>query len=185
LDGVVVSVNNPPTSGPNASNASAIEVVIQQPQKRFFSALMSSENLIVKTRAVAIPGANGTGCVVALNKSAAGAVTIKGTADVNLTACSLYDGSNSATALSVGGSGTLTAKDINVVGGISGTVTASGSVVQGASASAIADPYAGVSRGSFSGCDHTNMTAKNTVTLGRVDGFAETKRYGTCRLALA
>jgi hypothetical protein len=29
------------------------------------------------------------------------------------------------------------------------------------------------------------MTAKNTVTLGRVDGFAETKRYGTCRLALA
>ena len=165
LDGVVVSVNNPPTSGPNASNASAIEVVIQQPQKRFFSALMSSENLIVKTRAVAIPGANGTGCVVALNKSAAGAITIKGTADINLTACSLYDGSNSATALSVGGSGTLTAKDITVVGGISGTVTASGSVVQGASASAIADPYAGVSRGSFSGCDHTNMTAKNTVTL--------------------
>jgi Flp pilus assembly protein TadG len=37
-DGVVVSVNNPPTSGPNASNVSAIEVVIQQPQKRFFSA---------------------------------------------------------------------------------------------------------------------------------------------------
>jgi Flp pilus assembly protein TadG len=163
LDGVVVSVNNPPTSGPNASNALAIEVVIQQPQKRFLSALMSSANVNVKTRAVAIPGTNGTGCVVALNKSAAKAITIQGTADINLTACSLYNDSNSATALSVGGSGTLKAKDINVVGGISGSVTASGSVVTGASA--IADPYAGVSSGSFSGCDHTNMTAKNTVTL--------------------
>jgi hypothetical protein len=116
----------------------------------------------VKKRAVAIPGTNGTGCVVALNKSAAKAISIQGTADIALTACALYDDSNSATALSLGGSGTLSAQNINVVGGISGTVT-SGSIVTGASP--IADPYANVSMGSFSGCDYTNTTVKNTVTL--------------------
>jgi Flp pilus assembly protein TadG len=162
-NGVVVNVNKPPTSGPNVSTAGAIEVVIQQPQSRFFSAFMSSESLVVKARAVAIPGNNGTGCVVALNKTAAGAISVQGTADVTLTGCALYDDSSSGSALSAGGSGTVTAQDINVVGGISGNVTASGSIVTGASS--ITDPYASASQGSFSGCNHTNMSAKDTVTL--------------------
>jgi Flp pilus assembly protein TadG len=162
-NGVTISVNKPPTSGPNMSTAGAIEVIIQQPQARFFSALMSTQSVVVKTRSVAIPGVNGIGCVVALNKATSGAISVQGTADITLTGCALYDDSSSASALSVGGSGTVKAQDINVVGGISGNVTASGSVVTGASP--IADPYAQVSKGSFSGCDQTNMTAKNTVTL--------------------
>jgi Flp pilus assembly protein TadG len=163
-NGVVVNVNKPPASGSYTSTASAIEVVIQQPQTRFFSALMDSQSLVVRVRAVAIPGTNsGTGCVVALNKSASGAVSTQGTADIALTGCALYDDSSSASALSVGGSSTVTAQDVNVVGGISGTVSVSGSVNRGISA--IADPYADVPKGSFSGCDHSNMSAKNTVTL--------------------
>lgn len=160
-NGVLVTVNIPPISGSNVSTAGAIEVLIQQPQTRFFSAFISKENLVVKARAVATPGTNGIGCVVALNKSTSAAVSVQGTADISLTKCALYDNSSSSSALSVGGSGTLTAQNINVVGGISGTVT--GSTVKGASP--IPDPYAGVSRPPFSGCDHTNFTAKNTVTL--------------------
>ena len=163
--GVVINVNSPPTSGSHTGTTGAIEVLIQQPQVRFFSALMSSGALVVKARAVAIPGSNGTGCVVALNKSTSGAVTVQGTSNITLTGCALYDDSASGSALTVGGSGTLSAQDINVSGGISGRdkITATGSIVTGASP--IADPYASVSKGSFSGCDYTNATAKNTVTL--------------------
>lgn len=163
FNGVTISVNKPPTSGPNMSTAGAIEVIIRQPQARLFSVLLSSQSLVVKSRAVAIPGVNGTGCVVALNKAASSAINVQGTADIALTGCALYDDSSNSSALNVGGSGTIKAQDIYVVGGINGNVTASGSVVTGASS--IADPYSDVSMGSFSGCDQINMSAKNTLTL--------------------
>ena len=164
-NGVVVSVNSPPTSGSHTGTTGAIEVVIQQPQARFFSAVMSSQSLTVKARAVAIPGSNGTGCVVALNKSVSGAITVQGTANIALTGCALYDDSTNSSALTLGGSSALSAQAVNVTGGISGLdkITSTGSIVTGASQ--IADPYASASSGSLSGCDYTNVTAKNTVTL--------------------
>src|ERR1051325_11033313 len=85
--GVVVNVNSPPTSGSHTGTTGAIEVLIQQPQVRFFSALMSSGALGGEAGAGAIPGSNGPGFVVALNKSASGAVTIQGTSNITLTGC--------------------------------------------------------------------------------------------------
>ena len=165
-NGVVVNVNVPPTSGPNTTNASAIEVIIRQPQPRFLSVLMSSQSVVVKARAVAIPGNNnGNGCVVALNKSASNAGVTQGTSDVALTGCSLYVDSSASTAMSVSGSGTLSAQDVYVTGGISGRdkITTTGSTVTGATP--IADPYSGTKMGSFSGCDFNNKSVKNTATL--------------------
>ena len=42
-NGVTVSVNKPPTSGGYTSSATAIEVIVQQPQPRYF--LNTSANL--------------------------------------------------------------------------------------------------------------------------------------------
>jgi Flp pilus assembly protein TadG len=165
--GVVVKVNQPPTQCTSTlckNAANAVEVVIQQPQSRFFSALISSQNVVVTARAVAIP--NGTGCVVALDKAASGAVTVQGSANVTLTGCALYDDSASGSALTAGGSSALSADTINVVGGISGgasiSTTKTNGIVTGASE--IGDPYTNVSSGPAGNCTVTNKLNINKNT---------------------
>jgi Flp pilus assembly protein TadG len=64
--GTTVAVNQPPTSGNYTSKPKAIEVIIQQPQPRFFAGLFLSSNPTVQARAVAL-GGTGNGCVLALD----------------------------------------------------------------------------------------------------------------------
>jgi hypothetical protein len=84
---------------------------------------------------------------------------------VSLNACSLYDNSNSAAALSAGGSASISAYSVGVVGGVSGTdniVTQQG-IKTGIGP--VTDPYGNDSYPSFSGCDKNNYTAKKTETI--------------------
>jgi Flp pilus assembly protein TadG len=165
LNGVTVTVNKPPGSGPHIATAGAVEVIIQQPQRRFFSAMIFPGSVAVAARSVALSGNNGLGCVLSLNPTASGAITLQGTSDVTLGGCTLYDNSSSGSALTVGGSATLSALAVDVVGGISGksSITASNGVTT--SASSMADPYSSASYDPYSGCTYNNYTAKNTVTL--------------------
>jgi hypothetical protein len=104
-----------------------------------------------------------SGCVLALDTSAAGAINFQGNTTVNL-GCSIYDDSSSVQAMTTGG--TITASSVNVVGGISGGtagITTTNGVHTGVSAAA--DPYASVSVPSFSGCDYTYYTAQATITM--------------------
>ena len=162
--GVTLTLNHPPSSGPYASDQRAVEVLIKEPQRRLFSALYGSSDVDIGARAVAL-GTGGKGCVIALNPSASGAVTTQGTADVKLDGCSLYDNSANSSAMTVGGSGTLSAESVNIVGGITNTsgITTTNGIATGQSP--LADPYASASYGSFTGCDQTNYVAKTTVTL--------------------
>jgi Flp pilus assembly protein TadG len=164
ISNVTVAVNQPPKSGTHMV-AGAVEVIVKQPQPRFFSSLMGSGGVMVAARAVAMSGNNGLGCVLSLDPSASGATTVQGTANVGLTGCSMFNNSKSSTAMTAGGSSTVSAYSIGVVGGISGlsNITADHGIATGQSP--IRDPYAGSSFGSFSGCDHTKMSVKNTVTL--------------------
>jgi hypothetical protein len=88
-----------------------------------------------------------------LNGAVSASVSAQGSNNVVLSNCSLYDNSNSGTALTDGGSATISALSVNVVGGISGssniTTTCqtnsppcSSGITTGVSP--IADPYAGV-----------------------------------------
>jgi Flp pilus assembly protein TadG len=164
-NGVTVSVNQPPEAGTHAATAGAVEVIIQQPQRKLFSSILSAGSVNIAARSVALSGNNGLGCVLSLSPTASGATTLQGTADIALTGCTLYDNSNSSSALTVGGSSTLSALAVDVVGGISGksSVTASDGI--NTYASSMPDPYSSASYPSFSGCNYTNYTAKNTVTL--------------------
>jgi len=164
-NGVTVQVNQPPASGTHASTAGAVEVVIQQPQKQLFSAILSPGSVNITARSVALSGSNGLGCVLSLSSTASGATTLQGTADVALTGCTLYDNSNSSSALTVGGSSSLSALAVDVVGDISGksSITAGDGVTT--AAGSMGDPYSSASYPSFSGCNYNNYSAKNTVTL--------------------
>jgi Flp pilus assembly protein TadG len=124
---------------------------------------ISTVNLSVASGAWA--ASTGLGCVLSLDPTASAAVSAQGSTTVNLTGCNLYDNSNSPTALSAGGSASVAALSVGVVGGVSGTsniVTQQG-IFTGLGT--IADPYANVAIPSFSGCSQTNFTAKSTVTV--------------------
>lgn len=142
--GATVTVNQPPASGTHTSTPGAIEVIIRQPQTRLFSAVFSSSNVNIAARAVAV-GSTGTGCVLSLDPTASVDISAKGTPDVVLNGCALYDNSNSSTALTDTGDATITAQSVSVVGGVSGSVhiTATDGIQTGAAP--IADPYADVS----------------------------------------
>jgi hypothetical protein len=164
-NGTTVVVHRPPASGAYTGNNKAIEVIVSKQQPRLLSSIYNSAPLTIFGRAVALPGSNGTGCVLSLSGTASGSVSSKGTSDVNLTLCSLYDNSSDPSALVNGGSATIHADSVNVVGDISGGsgITTTNGVNKGVSPAS--DPYANVPPPPFAGCDYNNKTYKTTATI--------------------
>jgi hypothetical protein len=145
-NGTVVTVNNPPKSGPNTGTAGDIEVIISQPQKLLFSGLFLKSPVVVKARAVAgVPA--GVVCVLALNKSlVVPGFTASAGAAVMADQCNIADNSPSPLALTVDALSNTTAQKINVVGGyvnVLGTVTTTQGVHTGSTPTQ--DPFAGLS----------------------------------------
>jgi len=164
VNGTTVTVNQPPKSGPQTAVANAVEVIVTQQKAPLFSALFISKPLTISARSVAVP-TPGTGCVIALDSTASGAITVQGSSQINLQNCNIYDNSNSTSALTVGGTGAVTALSVGVVGGISGatSITAPDGVKTGLSPTP--DPYAAMSFPPFYGCDQHNLKINSTVTL--------------------
>jgi Flp pilus assembly protein TadG len=164
VNGATVTVNQPPKSGSRATVANAIEVIITQQKAPLFSAAFISRPLTISARSVAVPNV-GTGCVIALDSTASGAIKVQGSSQVNLQNCNLYDNSSSASALTVGGSATVTALSVGVVGGTSGasSITAADGIKTGLAPTP--DPYAAVSFPPFFGCDQNNLSVNSSITL--------------------
>ena len=163
--GTTVTVHRPPATGAYSGNNKAIEVIVTTQKSRLLSSLFSTGAVTLAGRAVALPGADGTGCVLALNLTASGDVTSKGTSSITLNQCSVFDDSNNSSALVNGGSATIDALSVNVAGQISGGsgITTSKGIFTGVSP--IADPYANVVMPTPGSCDYNNKTYKNTVTI--------------------
>ena len=165
VSGTTVTVHRPASTGAYTGNTKSVEVIITTQQARLLSSIYNTAPVTIVGRAVALPGSNGKGCVLSLNATASGGVSSKGSSAVNLTQCSLYDNSNNSSALVNGGSATINAESVNVVGAISGGsgITTTHGVNVGVSAAS--DPYASVPEPTFSGCDYNNKTYKTTVTI--------------------
>jgi hypothetical protein len=139
---VTITVNQPPSQGSNyASNPQAVEVIVTQSQPRLLSALFGTDPVLIKARAVALPN-SGSGCVLALDRTASPAVKVSGNGNLNLVKCNLYDNSSGSPALDVTGTTTVTANQVGVVGGVSGAsnITATNGIRTGIRP--VADPYA-------------------------------------------
>jgi hypothetical protein len=89
-----LQLNQPPLSGAFIEDGSAVEVIVTETVPRLFSAMYSNEPVEISARAVATAQGGGTGCILALNASEEGAVTVAGSATVFLTMCDIV--SNSA-----------------------------------------------------------------------------------------
>jgi Flp pilus assembly protein TadG len=163
--GTTVTVHRPPATGAYTGNTKAIEVIVTTQQARLLSSIFNTGNVTLSGRAVAVPGNAGTGCVLSLNLTASGGVTSKGNSAVALSQCSVYDDSNNSAALVNGGTATINAMSVNVVGQISGGsgITTTDGVNVGISP--IADPYANVVMPTPGGCDYNNKTYKTATTI--------------------
>ena len=152
-NGAAVAVNQPPTSGGYASNATAIEVVIQQPQPRFLAGLILSSNPTVSARAVVTISNNSNGCILALDKTANQAISVSGSANINSPGCDLVSNSNAANAINMSGSSAVTTPCLVAVGNVNVTsgldLTKCGSPTVGAAPTP--DPYASVPQPTASG----------------------------------
>jgi hypothetical protein len=144
--GTVVTVNNPPKSGPNTGTTGDVEVIIKQPQKLLFSGLFLKSPVVVQTRAVAGPPA-GIVCILALNKSLLlPGITVAASAAVMADQCNIADNSPSPLALTEAALASITAQKVNVVGGyvdVLGSMTTTQGVHTGVASTA--DPFAGLS----------------------------------------
>jgi hypothetical protein len=163
--GVTVTVNNPPATGPNTANTSAYEVIIKQPQTRYFAALLGAAPT-VSGRAVMFVAGN-PACVLALDGSASSAIGVNGAFNINAPKCTVAANSSSGTAVTLNGAGTLTASNLNVVGNYTknGAVTVNATIKTGAPATA--DPYANLAVPAVGACSQTNYSKNGagTVTL--------------------
>ena len=130
-----------------------------------FMHLLGRTSVDISASASVVTANDGLGCVLSLSPHASGAATAQGTTSVKLNGCSLYDNSDNATALTVGGSATLTADFVGVVGGVASTsgITATNGIRT--RISPVVDPYADVMMPAYGACDEHNYTARNTVTI--------------------
>ena len=155
-----ITVAEPPTDGPNAGHIGSVEVTINRSYPRMLSALFNQTPVVISARAVAKTH-GGYGCVLALDPAAAASAAIQGTPNIGLQSCSLYDDSNNVTAVSGGGSATMTALSVGIVGGITGA--SNFTVTEGiwTGQPSTPDPYADVNFPTPGGCDYHNYSTKH------------------------
>ena len=163
-NGATVTVNQPPKSGNYTSSPTAIEVIVQQPQQRFFSSLLLSSNPTVNARAVAT--LSNPSCVLALDQTANQAISISGSSSIT-TECDIASNSNATNAISMSGSSKITTPCLVAVGNVSATsglnLTQCTSPTTGAAANV--DPYQSVPEPTPSGACLTPVTSGNTLTF--------------------
>ena len=122
-NGVVVTINNPPLSGPNAGKSGYVEAIVSRPEPTFFLRVLGMTTVTIQARAVSNVG-NGPNCIYVLDPSASSAVSFNG--NINLQSnCGMLVDSTSSSGLYVNGNVNITEPQTGVVGGY----TSSGNVV--------------------------------------------------------
>jgi len=160
-----VSVSGKATEG---GGTTAVNLTATGLIKTEFMSIMGFDNVALKVHSKASKTRDDTGCVLALSTTASNAVSDGGSADTNLSNCSVFSNSKAVDSVTVGGSAILTARSIGTVGNVSlsGNVTTTDGVRT--NLRAIADPYYDASYPPFSGCtaNHLNVNKSTTIDPG-------------------
>lgn len=159
-----MTLARPPTSGAYSGNNRAVRVTLTESIPRRFSAIYDRTPVTFTVRATALVNGGRPACVLALNRSASGAVTTGGSANVTLTACDIATNSISSTAVTNNGNGnSVTAACISAVGNVQNDpnyhLTCPSPISNGPLTN---DPYANVPVPSAADCFQTNTPAQFT-----------------------
>lgn len=167
--GVVVAVNQPPTTGTYSSNAKAVEVIVSKPEGPYFSLAYRPTAPTVSARSVSAPIGTASGggmCVMALEPTATG-ISASGTPLLDANTCNIYVNSTNNRAVNITGTVKIKGYDIFIGGGIRSTGSAAvtpSHELQTYYSPATPDPYAARVIPSFSGCNATNPSYSGSET---------------------
>lgn len=161
-----VTVNDPPLSGAHAGVKGYVEVVVQKSVPIVFMGLFGRSSMTISARAVGGFGPE-KGCVYTLDTSGTD-YSDSGPGTVSMPNCTVYDDSNSSTAMVLSNSG-LTAGAINIVGNYSGTGI---SPIPTTGTAVVPDPLAYLQEPTVpSGCTtNESFTQTGTFSLGLNEG---------------
>jgi Flp pilus assembly protein TadG len=159
-NGAVVTINSPPASGAHTADSNAVEVIIARPQPLQLARMFLSGSPTLQARAVATMNPNGSGCVLALDRSDITDLQDNGNTTINMNSCDLYVNSPSNTALKLNGQATINADAAFISGNYTTSGQASLNTTNGTftGQAPVNDPYADVPIPSYSGCDQTSYS---------------------------
>lgn len=167
-NGAALAVNSPPTSGSRSGSNLAAEAIVEEPTELFFSTAIVDQQFMIRARSVAELQSVGVVCVLALDTTADRAADFTGNTASNFSDCIVAANSTSASAIRIGGSGSLSAYTLWTAGNISGQATTTIDPTE--RGIAIADPYANLAISSFAGCLQTNYAINPGQTITLVPG---------------
>lgn len=155
----------PAVSASSTSSGYAVDMSMTGSINTRFMGIIGFPSLKIAVRSKATSNSDGLGCVLALDQHLSGAVSAQGSNTTVLNGCSLYDNSDSVTAMAVGGTAHITSRSVGVVGNLTGAanITAAEGIRTGIGA--IADPYANSNFPAFFACTEQNFKANNNVTI--------------------
>ncbi|MGH7916615.1 MAG: pilus assembly protein TadG-related protein, partial [Candidatus Binataceae bacterium] len=113
-DGVVLTVNYPPQSGPDSGNSDYVETLLSQPQATFLLNVLGIARVNVGARAVAY-AESAPGCMYVLDRTAQKAMSLSGGVDV-AASCGTIVNSSNTDALDVTGGSVLQTSAAGVAG---------------------------------------------------------------------
>ena len=116
-NGVAITVNNPPVTGPYRANPFAVEVILQQPQTALLAALFT-KGPVLQTRSVSVLTSS-KNCIYIMNANASRALDMASGANINVS-CGVVVNSSSNQAAAFNGN--ITIPTVDIVGGYSGTI---------------------------------------------------------------
>jgi hypothetical protein len=171
VDGVAITVNHPPTSGPTAGDRKAVEVIVSRPAGDIL-AMFSGSPPLIRARAVGVAGIGA--CIIALDPAGNPGLSLQGSPSVNLVNCSAYVDSAKPQAVTTGGSGSMQARSVEIVGGYQAgsRITTTEGIHTGVPP--IVDPYADVPAPSYSGCTYANESISGGATRNYATGASPT-----------
>lgn len=170
MDGVTVTVHSPPVNGAYSGTSGAVEVQISQPHNMVLMRLFTNSSVTVATHSVASQsGGGGKYCVLALDPSAAQAMSLKNNAAMPNTECGAAVNSTSDTALALSNNAAIFGP-VAVSGSWS---LANNAKLWGAHtdhATATPDPYADVQVETAPACTAQSGSGSNNLTRNLTPG---------------
>lgn len=131
--------------------------------KTSFLGLVGKEAIPVAAKSSAVLTKGGpTSCIMALNRTASGSVTIAGSSTLIAEGCAIYSNSASPSAIMVQGSATVQAAGFCAVGGVSSSVGLAPAPLTGCMT--LGDPFAGLQFSVGNGCAYNNMQVQPSQT---------------------
>ena len=181
----IVAINNPPATGPNTGNNSAVEVILSRPAELYLSKVFLNIGPTLHARAVAGQEVLNN-CLTSLSNSGTG-INIAGGGTFNASSCSVFSNSSDQKAINVVGNSILNAEYVKIVGNY---ITSGGGVINSTmgiatGSSATADPYPSLTVPNVGSCLKTNYKQSGgTATLSPGLYCGGIKTEGSAKLTL-